>query len=154
MNLRRERILFRLADVLITLTAIFLLLDAMLGFTKHRIVLAAQSRDVGPANLSTSCVGGFSNHRTVAGVTQVAPHGTPFNAYQVTFTNIGNTPITVYGATVELIGSRGNVFVRQHDTDLGDGAGLTLDLGQSRRVTETTAVNRPIASCEVLSWQP
>ena len=36
MNIQRERILFRLADILITLVAVFLLLDAMLGFTRHQ----------------------------------------------------------------------------------------------------------------------
>ena len=36
MNIERGRILFRIADVLITLTAIFFLLDVLVGFTRDR----------------------------------------------------------------------------------------------------------------------
>jgi hypothetical protein len=155
MDIHRERTLFRLADVLVTLVSIFLLADAMLGFTGRQI-RSVQSRPISQitdsANLSTSCVGGFSNQRTVDGVTQIAPRGTPFNAYQMTFTNTGNTAITVYSVTAELLNSQNKVFAQQR-TNLGNGAGITLSLGQSRQIVETAGVNHAVASCEILSWQ-
>ncbi len=156
MDIRYQRRLFRLADVLITLLAVFLLLDAMFGFTKHHVINSAQlqaaARGVSSSNLSTSCRGGFSNQRTVGGVTQIAPHGTPFNAYQVTLTNIGNRVITIDELTVELRDYKDNVFAQQHDADLGDGSGITLGLGQSRTILETTGISQPVASCDVLGW--
>ncbi|MGP7997806.1 MAG: hypothetical protein ACLPKI_10845 [Streptosporangiaceae bacterium] len=142
--------------MLITLLAVFLLLDAMFGFTKHHVINSAQlqaaARGVSSSNLSTSCRGGFSNQRTVGGVTQIAPHGTPFNAYQVTLTNIGNRVITIDELTVELRDYKDNVFAQQHDADLGDGSGITLGLGQSRTILETTGISQPVASCDVLGW--
>lgn len=156
MDIRYQHILFRLADILVTLAAIFLLLDAMLGFTKHHIIdsaqLQARAEHVTSTNLSTSCIGGATNQRTVHGVTQVAPHGTPYSAYQVTFTNIGNRVITIYGVTVELRDYSNNVYAQQRATNLGHGAGITLDLGQSRTVVEPTGMKQPVASCQVLSW--
>lgn len=156
MDIRRKRILIRLADVVISLTAIFLLLDAVLGFTRHREMRSVQSQpasqNIDSANLSASCAGGFANKRTVNGVTQVAPHGTPFNAYQVTLTNTGGTVITVRSVNVELVNSQDKVFA-QHHTDLGGGAGITLNLGQSRQVVEAYGISHPVASCEILSWQ-
>ena len=156
MNIRHERILFRLADVIISLAAIFLLLDAMLGFTRHQEMRSAQpqpvSQNINSSNLSTSCIGGFSNERTIDGVTQVASHGKPFNAYQMTLTNIGGTVVTIHSVNVELVNSQNKVFA-QHHTDLGDGAGITLNLGQSRQIVEASGINHPVASCEILSWQ-
>ncbi len=155
MDVQRKRILVRLAEVIVFLAAIFLLLDAMLGFT-HQEVRSAQSQPVSQhidsANLSASCIGGFSNKRTVDGVTQVASHGTPFNAYQVTLTNIGNTVMTIHSMNVELVNSQNRVFA-QHYTDLGDGAGITLNPGQSRQIVEAYGINHPVASCKILSWQ-
>lgn len=157
MNIQHKRMLFRVADVLITLMAIFLLLDALLGFTRHPGGSSAQSRPVSQngryTNLSTSCVGGFSNRRTVGGVTQIASHGTPFNAYQLTLTNTGNTVLTIYSVTVDLTDSQGHIFGRQHDTNLANGTGITLNLGQSRQLVETAGVNHPVASCDLISWQ-
>ncbi len=156
MDIRRKRILIRLADVIISLTAIFLLLDAILGFTRHQEIRSAQSQPVSqniyPASLSASCTGGFANKRTVNGVTQVAPHGTPFNAYQITLTNTGGTAITVRSVNVELVNSQDKVFA-QHHTDLGDGAGITLNLGQSRQIIEAYGISHPVASCKIISWQ-
>ncbi|SRR5581483_11699189 len=156
MYIRHQRILFRLADILVTLAAVFLLLDAMLGFTKHHVIssaqLQAQAEHVTSSNLSTSCVGGSTNQQTVHGVTRVAPHGTPYSAYQVTLTNIGNRVITIYDVTVELRGYNNVVYAQQHASGLGDGYGITLNLGQSRTVTEPTGMKQPVASCQVLSW--
>jgi hypothetical protein len=152
MYIRRQRILFRLADVLVTLAAVFLLLDAMYGFTKHHIADPARAEQVTSTNLSTSCVGGSTNQRTVHGVTQTAPHGTPYSAYQVTLTNIGNRVITIYDLTVELRDYSNTVYAQQHATDLGNGAGITLHLGQSRTVVEPTGMTQPVASCQVLGW--
>jgi hypothetical protein len=152
MYIRRQRILFRLADILVTLAAVFLLLDAMFGFTKHHIADPESSGQVTSNNLSTSCVGGSTNQRTVHGVTQTAPHGTPYSAYQVTLTNIGNRVITIYGLTVELRDYSNTVYAQQHATDLGNGAGITLHLGQSRTVIEPTGMTQPVASCQVLGW--
>jgi hypothetical protein len=156
MDIHRERTLFRLADVLVTLVSIFILADAMLGFTGRQEIRSVQSQPISQitdsTNLSTSCVGGFSNQRTVDGVTQTAPHGTPFNAYQMTFTNTGSSAITIYSVTVELLNSQNKVFA-QPRTNLGNGGGITLNLGQSRQVVETAGVNHRVASCEILSWQ-
>ncbi len=156
MDIRHQRILFRLADALVTLAAVFLLLDAMLGFTKHHIInseqLQASAEHVTSTNLSTSCIGGATNQRTVHGVTQVAPHGTPFSAYQVTLTNIGNRIITIYDLTVELRDYMNSVYAQQQATDLGNGSGITLNLGQSRTIVETTGLKQPVASCQVLGW--
>lgn len=156
MDIRHQRILFRLADILVTLAAVFLLLDAMLGFTKHHIIssgqLKAQAGHVTSSNLATSCVGGSTNQRTLHGVTQTAPHGTPYSAYQVTLTNIGNRVITIYDLTVELRGYNNGVYAQQHATDLGNGSGITLNLGQSRTVVEPTGMKQPVASCQVLGW--
>lgn len=156
MDIRHQHILFRLADILVTLAAIFLLLDAMFGFTKHHIrdsaQLQARAEHVTSTNLSTSCIGGSTNQRTVHGVTQVARHGTPFSAYQVTFTNIGNRAITIYDVTVELRDYNNTVYAQQRATGLGHGAGITLNLGQSRTVMEPTGMKQPVASCQVLSW--
>ncbi len=156
MDIRHQRILFRLADALVTLAAIFLLLDAMLGFTKHRIInsaqLQARAEHVTSTNLATSCIGGSTNQRTLHGITQVAPHGTPYSAYQVTLTNVGNRVITIYDLTVELRGYNNSVYAQQHATDLGNGSGITLSLGQSRTVVEPTGMKQPVASCQVLSW--
>ncbi|HEY6279693.1 MAG TPA: hypothetical protein VIX86_25575 [Streptosporangiaceae bacterium] len=156
MDVRRERILLRLAEVIIFLASIFLLLDAMLEFTGHQLTPSAPpqhvSQNIDSANLSTSCTGGFSNERTVGGVTQVASQGTPFNAYRVTLTNIGSTVITVHGVNVELVNSQNKIF-SQHYTHVGDGAGVTLNPGQSRRIVEAYGISRPVAWCEILSWQ-
>lgn len=156
MDIRHQRKLFRLADIIVTLAAIFVLLDAMLGFTKHHIInsaqLQARAEHVTSANLATSCIGGSTNQRTVHGVTQVAPHGTPYSAYQVTLTNVGNRVITIYDLTVELRDYSNSVYAHQHATDLGHGSGITLNLGQSRTVVETTGMKQPVASCQVLSW--
>jgi hypothetical protein len=158
MNIKRGRILFRTADILITLTAIFFLLYTILGFTRHQDARSAPPRlgnqDATYTNLSTSCTGGFSNQRTVRGKIQVASHGAPFNAYQLTFTNSGNTIVTIYGVTVDLSDYQHHVFARPHDSNLGDGAGITLGVGQSRQIVETTGATYPVASCEVVSWQP
>jgi hypothetical protein len=88
----------------------------------------------------------------VHGVTQTAPHGTPYSAYQVTLTNIGNRVITIYDLTVELRDYSNTVYAQQHATDLGHGDGITLNLGQSRTVIEPTGMTQPVASCQVLSW--
>ena len=156
MYIRRQRILFRLADILVTLAAVFLLLDAMFGFTKHHVAdppaWPASAGSVTSINVSTSCVGGSTNQRTVHGVTQTAPHGTPYSAYQVTLTNIGNRVITIYDLTVELRDYSNTVYAQQRATDLGNGAGITLHLGQSRTVVEPTGMTQPVASCQVLSW--
>jgi hypothetical protein len=155
MDARRERILIRLAEVIIFGASVFILLDAVLGFTGHQEMPPAQSQPVSgnidSANLSTSCMGGFSNERTVGGVTQVASHGTPFNAYRVTLTNIGSTVITIHSVNVALVNSQNKVFA-QHHTDLGDGAGITLNPGQWRQIVEAYGISHPVASCEVLSW--
>lgn len=156
MDIRHERILFRLADALVTLAAVFLLLDAMLGFTKHHIInsaqLQARAEHVTSTNLSTSCIGGSTNQRTLDGITQVAPHGTPYSAYRVTLTNIGNRVITIYDLTVELRDYNNSVYAQQHATDLGNGSGITLNLGQSRTIIEPTGMKEPVASCQVVSW--
>jgi hypothetical protein len=156
MDARRKHMLIRLAEAVVFLTAIFLLLDAMLGFTRHQDTRSAQSQSAsqsaGSANLSTSCIGGFSNERTVDGVTQVASHGTPFNAYQITLTNRGGTVLTVHSVNVELVNSQNKVFA-QHHAELGDGAGITLNPGQSRRIVDADGINHPVASCEILSWR-
>lgn len=158
MNIERGRILFRTADILITLTAIFFLLYTIVGFTRHQDVRSAPPRlgnqDATYTNLSTSCTGGFSNQRTVRGKTQVASRGAPFNAYQLTFTNGGNTIVTIYGVTVDLADYQHHIFARPHDSNLGNGAGITLRVGQSRQIVETTGATSPVASCEVVSWQP
>ena len=155
MNIHRERTLLRLADVLIVLASIFVLLDAMRVFTKHQELRPVQSRPVSQnirsTNPSTSCIGGFSNERTVDGVTQVAPHGTPFNAYQMTFTNTGAVGLTVYSVTVELIGNQNKVFAQQH-LNLGNGAGITVGRGQSRQIVETAGIDHAVASCKIISW--
>lgn len=157
MYIPHHRILFRLADVLVTLAAVFLLLDAMLGFTKHHITNSAQlqasAENVTSSNLSTSCIGGSTNQRTVNGHTQVAAHGTPWSAYRVTLTNIGNRVITIYDMTVELRNYQDDVYARQHATGLGShDSGITLSLGQTRTVVETTGMKQPVASCQVLGW--
>jgi hypothetical protein len=156
MDVRHRRILLGLAEVIIFLASIFLLLDAMLGFTGQQEMPSAQSQSVSQnidsANLSASCVGGFSNERTVGGVTQVASHGAPFNAYQIALANIGSTAITVHGVNVELVNSQNKVFA-QHYTHLGDGAGITLNPGQSRRIVEAYGISHPVSSCQILSWQ-
>jgi hypothetical protein len=157
MNIERGRILFRTADILITLTAIFFLLYTILGFTRHQDPRSSPPRlgnqDATYTNLSTSCTGGFSNQRTVHGKTQVASRGAPFNAYQLTFTNSGNTIVTIYGVTVDLADYQHHIFARPHD-NLGNGAGITLRVGQSRQIVETAGATNPVASCEVVSWQP
>jgi hypothetical protein len=156
MYIRHQRILFRLADILVVLASVFLLLDAMFGFTKHHITdsaqLQVQAEHVTSTNLATSCIGGSTNQRTVHGVTQTAPHGTPYSAYQVTLTNIGNRVITIYNLTVELRDYSNTVYAQQHATGLGHGAGITLNLGQSRTITEPTGMTQPVAACQVLSW--
>jgi hypothetical protein len=158
MNIKRGRILFRTADILITLTAIFFLLYTILGSTRHQDAPSAPPRlgnqDATYTNLSTLCTGGFSNQRTVRGKVQVASRGAPFNAYQLTFTNSGNTIVTIYGVTVDLADYRHHVFARPHDSNLGNGAGITLGVGQSRQIVETAGATYPVASCEVVSWQP
>jgi len=158
MNIERGRILFRTADILITLTAIFFLLYTVVGFTRHHDARSAPPRpgnqDATYTNLSTSCTGGYANQRTVGGQTQVASRGVPFNAYQLTFTNSGNTIVTIYGVTVDLANYQHHVFARPHDSNLGDGSGITLGIGQSRQIVETAGATYPVASCEVVSWQP
>lgn len=154
MNARLRRILLRLAEAIVFLASIFLLLDAMFQFTGHQEAPAAQSQPVSRStNLSTSCIGGFSNKRTVDGVTQVASHGTPFNAYQITLTNIGNTVLTIHSLKTELINSQDKVFAQHYTDDLGHGAGVTLNPGQSRQIVEAYGINYPVAKCEILSWQ-
>lgn len=156
MDIRRKRILIRLADIVISLAAIFLLLDAILGFTRNHETRPAQSQpasqNIDPANLSATCTGGFSNKRTVNGLTQVAPRGTPFNAYKITLTNTGGTVITVHSVKVQLVNKQNEVFA-QHRASLGGGAGITLNLGQSRQIVEAYGISHPVASCEILSWQ-
>ena len=158
MNIQRERMILKLADILIGVVAIFLLLDAMLGFTRQRPISPARpqlvTQEANTAPLATSCVGGFSNQRTVDGKTQVASHGTPFNAYQLTFTNTSKGITKVRSVTVILLDSNNHIFARQHVTHLGDGPGMTLKLGQSRQIVETAGIEHPVASCEVLNWQP
>lgn len=158
MNIEQGRILFRTADILITLTAIFFLLYLIVGSTRHQDARSAPPRtgnqDANYTNLTTSCTGGFSNQRTVGGQTQVASHGAPFNAYQLTFTNSGNTIVTIYGVTVDLADYQHHIFARPHDGNLGNGAGITLSTGQSRQIVETAGATHPVASCEVVSWQP
>ena len=158
MNIQHERILIRLADILISVVAVFLLADAMLGFTRHQAAAPPRprlvTRDATPASLSASCVGGFSNQRTIDGKTQVASHGTPFNAYQLTFTNLGSSAIKIHGVTVNLADNAHHVFARQRISILSNGAALTLGLGQSHQVVETAGIKQPVASCEVLSWLP
>lgn len=157
MDLQHRIKIFRLADTLITLMAIFLLLDAMFGFMRYRETVATQPRAIvqntGSTDLSASCTGGFTNQRTVHGATQVAPRGTPFNAYQMTFTNTGSARVTIYGVTVDLAGHDGIIFAEKQATGLGKDAGITLAAGQSRQLVETAGVNHAVASCEVLSWQ-
>ncbi len=159
MNIQHERILFRLADILISVVAVFLLADAMLGFTRHQAADPPRpprlvTRDASPASLSTSCLGGFSNQRTIDGKTQVASHGTPFNAYQLTFTNLGSSVIKLHGVTVNLADNAHHVFARQHISILSSSAALTLGLGQSHQIVETAGIEQPVASCEVIGWQP
>ena len=158
MNIEQERKLFRTADILITLTAIFFLLYLIVGPTRHTDSRSAPPRtgnqDTNYTNLTTSCTGGFSNQRTVDGKTQVASRGAPFNAYQVTFTNSGNSVVTIYGVTVDLADYSHHVFARPHDINLGNSAGITLGTGQSRQIVETAGATHPVASCEVASWQP
>lgn len=158
MNMKRGRLLFRTADIVISLTAIFFLLYTVLGFTRHQDPPSASPRPGNQGatytNVTTSCTGGFSNQRTVRGKTQIASHGAPFNAYQVTFTNSGNTVVTIYGVTVDLADYQHRVFARPYDGNLGNGAGLTLGLGQSRQIVETAGAAHPVASCDVASWQP
>ncbi len=156
MDIRRRRILFGLAELIIVLASVFLLLDAMLGFTGRAGVRPAQMQPVGSyadsTVLSASCAGGFSNESTAGGVTRVAPRGTPFNAYQITLTNTGISAITIYSMNVDLVSSQNKVFA-QHHTDLGGGGGITLAPGQSRQIVEAYGINRPVASCEISSWQ-
>ena len=158
MNIERGRILFRTADILITLTAVFFLLYMLVGSARHHDIRSAPpptgNQDADYTNLTTSCTGGFSNQRTVAGQTQVASHGAPFNAYQLTFTNGGNTIVTIYGVSVDLADYQHHVFARPHDGNLGNGAGITLGVGQSRQIVETAGATHPVASCDVASWQP
>jgi hypothetical protein len=158
MNTEQGRILSRTADILITLTAIFFLLYLIVGSTRHQDARPAPPRtgnqDANYTNLTTSCTGGFSNQRIVDGQTQVASRGAPFNAYQVTFTNSGNTVVTIYGVTVDLADYQHHVFAQPHDNSLGNGAGITLGTGQSRQIVETAGATHPVASCEVVSWQP
>lgn len=156
MDIRRTRILSGLAETIIILAAVFLLLDALLGFTASpgiRLVRAqAASQAIDSTDLSASCAGGFADEQTVGGVTRVAAHGMPFNAYQVTLTNIGITDFTIYSMNVDLVNSRGQVFA-QHHSVLGGGAGITLKPGESRQVVEAYGIGHPVASCEVVSWQ-
>lgn len=158
MNSEQGRILSRTADILITLTAVFFLLYILVGSTRHQDARSAPPRtgnqDANYTNLATSCTGGFSNQRTVDGQTQVASRGAPFDAYQVTFTNSGNTVVTIYGVTVDLADYQHHVFATPHDNNLGNGAGITLGTGQSRQIIETAGATYPVASCEVASWQP
>lgn len=156
MDIRRQRIFFGLAEVIVVMAAIFLLLDAILGFTARPGTPSVQARSVSqymdPANLSASCTGGFSNKRTLNGVTQVAPHGMPFNAYRLALTNMGDAALTIRSVEVALIGSQNMVFAR-HRSDLGGGAGLTLRPGQSSRIVEAYGIDHPVAWCQILSWQ-
>jgi hypothetical protein len=156
MDLRRKRILSGLAEAAIILASIFLLADAVLGFTRPEDVRAVQAQPVSQyidsADLSASCAGGYSNQRMTGGSTQVASRGTPFNAYQLTLTNIGMTAFTIYSMDVELLSSGGRVFA-QHRTDFGNGAGITLQPGETREIVEAYGINHPVASCDVLSWQ-
>lgn len=156
MDARRLRIFYGLAEVIIVLAALFLLLDAALGFTGSQARRPGQLRPVSQyadsTDLSASCAGGFANERTVDGTTQVAPRGTPFNAYEVTLTNIGITDFTIYSLNVALADGKDVVFARHH-SDLGGGAGITLKPGDSRRIIEAYGIRRPVASCEVLSWR-
>jgi hypothetical protein len=134
------------------------LLYMLAGSARHHDIRSAPPRtgnqDADYTNLTTSCTGGFSNQRTVAGQTQVASRGAPFNAYQLTFTNGGNTIVTIYGVSVDLADYQHHVFARPHDSNLGNGAGITLGIGQSRQIVETAGATYPVASCEVVSWQP
>ncbi len=155
MDIQRRRILFRLADVIISVASVFFLLDAMLGFTGPHVTFPEAPRltslYINSAPLSASCLGGFSNRETIAGVTQVAAHGTPFNAYQITLTNIGGAALKVQGVNVGLTGRRHEIFT-EHYTELG-GSGITLRPGQSRRLVEAYGIDQPVAACEILSWQ-
>ena len=157
MDVRKQRVLLGAAETVIVLAAIFLLLDAVLGFTGHRQLTTAQSRPVSQnidgANLAITCAGGFANKQTVHGVTQAAAHGMPFNAYQLTLTNTGATALPVRSVSVELLDHRHEVFA-QHRTDLGGAAGLTLGPGRSRRIVEAYGIDQAVASCEILGWQP
>ena len=154
MDMRRKRVFSGLAEAVIILGAVFILLDAVLGFTGRRGTPPVQPRPAvqisNYANLSASCTGGFSNERTVGGVTRVASHGTPFDAYQVTLSNTGDTVITVHSMDVALVNGRNEIFARHH-ADLG--AGVTLTPGQSRQVVEAYGIGHPVASCEILGWQ-
>ena len=157
MNIQRERMIFRLADALIILVALFLLLDAMLGFTRHvagpaRTQLVTQDADA--ADLTISCLGGFSNQRTVHGRIQTAAHGTPFNAYQLTFINTGTGTMKIHDVTVNLVDSSNHIFAQQHITRLARGHSMTLHPDQPRQIVETAGIKHPVTSCEVLSWQP
>jgi hypothetical protein len=158
MNIERGRILFRTADILITLTAIFFLVYMLVGSARHHNAYSAPPRTGNPdadyTNLTISCTGGFSNQRTVGGQTQVASGGAPFDAYQLTFTNSGNTIVTIYGVTVDLADYRHHVFARPQDSNLGNGAGIILGRGQSRQIVETAGATQPVATCDVASWQP
>lgn len=156
MDIRRQRIFFGLAEVIVVMAAVFLLLDAILGFTARPGTRPVQARSfsqyLDPANLSASCTGGFSNKRTVNGVTQVAARGMPFNAYRLAFTNLGDAALTIRSVNVELIGSQHRIFAR-HRSDLGGGAGLTLRPGQSSQVVEAYGIDQPVTWCQILSWQ-
>ena len=156
MDIRRQRIFFGLAEVIVVMAAVFLLLDAILGFTARPGARSVQTRSfsqyLDPANLSASCAGGFSNKQTVKGVTQVASRGTPFNAYRLSFTNMGDAALTIRSVSVELIGSQNAIFAR-HRSDLGGGAGLTLRPGQSGQIVEAYGIDHPVVSCQILSWQ-
>ncbi len=156
MDIRRTRILFRLADVVISVASVFLLLDAMLGFTGRPGAFPAQpqltSVYINSANVSTSCLGGFSNEQKVGGVTEVAPQGAPFNAYRVTLTNIGSSVLTIHGVNTGLIDRQDKIFT-EHYTELGGGSGIRLGPGQSRQIVEAYGIGHPVAGCTVLSWQ-
>ncbi len=155
MNYRRTRMLSGLAEAAIILASIFLLSDAILGFTRPPdppVLAQPVTQTIDSTDLSVSCTGGFANERTADGVTWVAAHGTPFNAFQVTLTDIGMTPFTIYSMNVELSDSQNRVFARHH-TDLAEGAGITLEPGQSRHIVEAYGISHPVATCEVLSWQ-
>jgi len=155
MDIGRKRILSGLAEAVIILASIFLLLDAVLGFTGRRVAPSVQVRPASQisdyANLSASCTGGFSNERTLGGVTQVASGGTPFNAYQVTFSNTGDTVIMVQSVDVALVNSQQQIFARHHASL---GSGIILSPGQSQQVVEAYGISQPVASCQILSWQP
>jgi hypothetical protein len=156
MDIRRQRIFFGLAEVIVVMAAVFLLLDAILGFTARSATRSVQERSFSQylesANLSASCGGGFSNKQTVKGVTQVASRGTPFNAYRLAFTNMGDAALTIRSVNVALIGSQNRIFAR-HRSDLGDGAGLTVRPGQSSEIVEAYGIDHPVASCQILSWR-